>query len=136
MSFVFKWKDTDYTYPGKRGRVLLNDKTICEIETWAFHSCACFLLQKWNTSEIINWTKKQGTEFWEFLTAHDYSLTWYPDEIYFLISDSQKPCLRPVWRRKEVRLRDRFTNKAHGPNDVYLFRYSKAGDWKRRVINA
>lgn len=136
MSFSFKWQDHDFSYLGVKGTVLFNEQRVCEIETWAFHSCACFLLQYWNVSVVKNWNRKTATEFWNFLTKKHGKLNWHPDEVLFLISDSQMGGLKPIWKRKDVRLRDRFTNKSHGPNDVYLFRYSKAGDWQRRVINA
>lgn len=136
MSFSIEWDAVDYSYPGKKGKVMWNKRSICKIETWAFRSCACFLLQDWDSVEVSNWSKDISNSFWEFITKKHENLTWHPEEVYFLISDSQKKFLKPLWKRKEVRLRDRFTNKAHGPNDVYLFRYSKAGDWQRRVINA
>jgi hypothetical protein len=126
--FSIKWNDTGYSYPGKKG-VVLNQKgyTICQIETWAFHSCACFLLQSFESTLL----SEDVDKFFEYLTG-DLGLTWQPNEIYFLLSTTQLARYSQLYKRKDVKLRDRFTNKAHGPNDVFLFRYSKAGDFKRR----
>jgi len=128
--FSITWSDSGYTYPGKKGVVKnKKDHILCQIETWAFHSCACFLLQSFEPIMA----HEDVHQFYEFLTG-DLGLTWQPNEIYFLLSDSQLNRYSALYKRKDVKLRDRFTNKAHGPNDVYLFRYSKAGDFKRRNV--
>ena len=136
LNLSIKWDATDYSYPGRKG--FIQDSVlgrVCRIETWAFRSCACFLLQEFDP-DIQTWTKEQCDYFWNWISQHDKDLSYYPDEIYFLLSDTQLKRFPRFYKRKEIRLRDRFTNKSHGPNDVYLFRYSKAGDWQRRVINA
>jgi hypothetical protein len=128
--FSVKWGDSGYIYPGKKGVVLdAKGQQLCQIETWAFHSCACFLLQAFEPAMAYENIDK----FYEFLTG-DLDLSWQPNEIYFLLSDTQLTRYAALHKRKDVKLRDRFTNKSHGPNDVYLFRYSKAGDFKRRSV--
>jgi hypothetical protein len=134
MTFLIKWKGDKYTSDSdKTGTVFFNGKQLCDIRGWAFHSCACHGLENWNTWAIQE-AAFTGDEFWEFLSSKH--LGWIPDETMLLISDTQLPFLKKIWQHPKVKLRDKFLNKAHGPNCVYLFRYSKTGDWKRRSVNA
>ncbi|CAB4240668.1 hypothetical protein UFOVP39_42 [uncultured Caudovirales phage] len=128
--FSIKWKENTNYDSNKVGLIFNKDNVkVCEIETWGFNSCACFILKAfaYQGEKLID-----TDEFWKFVTSKDHDLNWYPDEVYLLLSTEQLPKWRKLYKRKDVRLRDRFTNKAHGPCDLFLFRYSKAGDWKRR----
>ena len=128
--FSIKWKENTNYDSNKVGLIFNKDNVkVCEIETWGFNSCACFILKAfaYQGEKLVD-----ADEFWKFVTSKDHDLNWYPDEVYLLLSTEQLPKWRQLYKRKDVRLRDRFTNKAHGPCDLFLFRYSKAEDWKRR----
>lgn len=117
----------------KTGVIMNGDNKICEIRAWGFHSCACHALENWDTWNVDT-PEFDADKFWEFLSNKLPSVGWIPGEVLFLISTKQLNSLQKIWKRQDVRLRDRFENKAHGPNDVFLFRYSHLKDWKRRVV--
>ena len=125
-----KWKENTWE-SNKQGTVLKDGTQVCKIETWGFSSCACFILKSFSSYKIGTICP---TEFWNFITSTDHALSWYPNEVYFLLAQDQLPAWKKFYKHKGVKLRDRFTNKAHGPNDLFLFRYSKAGDFKRRTL--
>lgn len=99
-------------------------KRICNIHTWGFQSCAVHNLQS------FGYVPTSFEDFWDYVDTLDGSLTWHPGEVYFLLSDTQLLNWRKFTEFPNVKKIDRFLNKAHGPNHVNLFRYSKAGDWK------
>ena len=68
LNLSIKWDDMDYSYPGRKGYI--QDSVlgrVCCIETWAFRSCACFLLQEFG-SALQTWTKEQCDYFWNWIS--------------------------------------------------------------------
>lgn len=126
MTFSVDWnEEIDWDKSGRGGRIYWNTSLLCNIETWGMHSCGVFILKKWNSS--IKYVDLDA--FFAFVAELDED--WQPEEAYFLLSTTQlgfswseklvtHPCVKQV---------DKFTNKAHGPNTVFLFRWSAAKDF-------
>jgi hypothetical protein len=122
--FSVKWKSRDFEKNGRDGTIKHTigknePRYVCKIETWAFGSCACFALSRFNDAYHFNFDEDNIDKFFEFVCGLDED--WKPRELYFLLSKSQLP---------NVKVRDVFDNKSHGPNKVYLFRYSASKDFK------
>ena len=132
--FSVTWKKTDFEESGHDGvikyKVGGESKYVCKIETWAFGSCACFALRRFNDGYQFNFTPENIDAFYAFVCGLDED--WKPKEFYFLLSRSQLSLgkLKPLYKHPNVKLRDVFDNKSHGPNKVYLFRYSASKDFK------
>lgn len=119
--FHIKWKCKDDTL-----------WRICTIHTWGFSSCAVFNLMNFTNSlgDAKN-AAFSADEFYTFLGS--LMPDWKPKEAYFLLSTQQLECtlLQKLVKHKEVKLRDRFTNKSHGPNEMFLYRWSAGKDFRR-----
>ena len=133
--FSVEWKKTDFEKSGRDGTIKHTvgkneSKYVCKIETWAFGSCACFALRRFNDGYQFNFTPENIDAFYKFVCGLDED--WKPKEFYFLLSRSQLSLgkLKPLYKHPNVKLRDVFDNKSHGPNKVYLFRYSASKDFK------
>jgi hypothetical protein len=119
-------KNISYKFDGGSHRM-------CAVDTWGMNSCAVMTLRGFNhLPQVLN-ESFNINEFLAFLATVD-APTWRPKEAYFLITDAQ--CKDIQWvnkliKHKTVRRRDRFHNKAHGPNSVNLFRWSAEQDFKR-----
>ena len=106
--------------------------SLCTVHTWGFGSCAVMTLQSWR----MPYEKPDVQEFLKFLETVD-NPNWKPMEAYFLITTSQfsgqypNTFLRDLVKDPTIKLIDRFSNKAHGSNDLNLFRWSKARDFER-----
>lgn len=102
---------------------------ICKIQTWAMNCCGIWELKGFNSYIDVD-----GAAFWEALVKASPFGGWQPLEYIFTISDSQKshPLFRSILKHPNVRLRDKFANKAHGPSVLYVYRYSHKGDFPRR----
>jgi hypothetical protein len=135
--FSVEWLPRVENVSGRMGVVwkkLPNDNTpirICHVQTWGMGSCAVAILQQWGY-----WARVELNEvdqFFEWLCS-DVDTDWQPMEFYFMFSPNQKKAYKHFIKHPNVKLRDKFENKSHGPNTVFLYRYSKAKDFKR-VVN-
>lgn len=120
---------------GIQAKIFYNDTFLCNVHTWGFASCGVLNLQNFSYSlyalEIKDFPEF-AKGFFEFLeTVNDPS--WKPKEAYFCLSDGQltNDWINALCKHPEVKRRDRFYNKSHGPNHMNLFRWSKAKDFKR-----
>lgn len=115
---------------GRAGEISWNGDRICSLNTWAFASCACFSIHHFSSysSSVL---EGNVDKFFDFLCSDAVEDSWIPEEIYFLLTETQ---LHNQWAQEltghpKVKLRDKFTNKAHGKRWCYLYRYSKAKDF-------
>jgi len=122
--FSVVWTNDGSYDPNKQGKIQFNNVTLCKIETWGFHSCACFHLHSFSMGGMHLDMEK----FWEFVLNPD-QLAYYPKEVYFLLSTTQRDKYGFLWNVPHLKSVARFTNKAHDPNDVFLYLYSRAGDF-------
>lgn len=135
--FSIDWKDRVDGISGRTGVIYKkreNDPTpvrICHVTSWGMGSCAVATLQNWGWSCRVH--LHEMDDFFHFI-CEEVDNDWEPEEFYFLLSDSQiKREFKHFTNHPNVRLRDKFANKSHGPNRVYLYRYSKAADFKRVI---
>lgn len=112
-------------------------RRVCYVQTWGFDSCAVMNLYSFNG--LYGWKDKfNADEFFNFLRTVD-DPNWKPREAYFLVSTQQlkdNDTVRKLVAHPKVKAKDKFLNKAHGPNCVTLFRWSDEQDFKRRLRNA
>ena len=131
-SFTVNWSAPDFTRSNRRGTVKYKGIKLCCIDTWGFDSCGVVNISQFAARET--WPTIVDDFFaWVFNEADGIS-GWAAKEAYFLLSSDQLrqyPCLV---KHPNVRLRDKFTNKAHGPNTLFLFRYSENNDFRRRTL--
>lgn len=110
---------------GREGKIFWNHDRVCTVRSWGFYSCAVLLLQEWSGSiSLVDLDK-----FFDFVAEQDDD--WQPEEAYFLLSSTQmaRPWAQALRDHECVKQIDKFTNKAHGPNTVFLFRWSAAKDF-------
>jgi len=106
-----------------------NGRTLCRVESWAFTSCGIGALTQLNLSDFK--TAEEVQQFFDFVCAK-VADDWRPDEFYFLVSDHQLKwgsSIPLMVKNPNVKKRDKFYNKAHGPNWLHLYRYSKDKDF-------
>lgn len=134
--FSVAWKKSDFGQSGRTGAIRYkvgNNEPdfVCKIETWAFNSCACFALTKFNEAYQFKFNEENTDVFFKYIETLDDD--WKPCEFYFMLSKSQllNNRFKYLFQHPNVKLRDVFMNKSHGPNRVYLFRYSSKKDFKR-----
>lgn len=133
--FSVDWKKRDFEESGRKGTIKYKDggesQYVCKIETWAFGSCACFALSRFNDAYKFRFEADNIDKFFEYICILDED--WKPKEFYFMLSKSQLKLdrFKLMFNHPNVKLRDVFMNKSHGPNKVYLFRYSAKKDFKR-----
>ena len=134
--FSVKWMDRVAHVQGRTGTLYkehaaLGKVRICNITTWGMGSCAVATLQEWGYTSRVD--AHEVDQFFDWLCAN-IDNDWQPMEFYFMYSSSQiKRTFKHFVKHPKVKLRDKFENKSHGPNHVYLYRYSKALDFKRIV---
>ena len=133
--FSVEWKKRDFEECGRKGTIKYKDegesKYVCKIETWAFGSCACFALSRFNDAYNFRFEADNIDNFFDYICTLDED--WKPKEFYFMLSKSQLKLdrFKFMFNHPNVKLRDVFMNKSHGPNKVYLFRYSVKKDFQR-----
>lgn len=133
--FSVKWKKRNFEESGRKGTIKYKDegesKYVCKIETWAFGSCACFALSRFNDAYKFRFEADNIDKFFDYICTLDED--WKPKEFYFMLSKSQLTLdrFKLMFNHPNVKLRDVFMNKSHGPNKVYLFRYSVKKDFQR-----
>lgn len=135
--FSIIWQKTNNNLNGRTGTIQIkrpNDAsyTVCNVVSWGLGSCAVALLQTWGWCCRLN--ADELDEFFEFV-CDEVDEDWQPEEFYFMLSDKQisHQGFHILVEHPNVKLRDKFANKSHGPNKVLLYRYSKAKDFKRFV---
>lgn len=104
---------------------------LCHLQTWGFRSCAVHNLEGFD-KYLFNSSKKLTAEmFFNFIIEQSQKLSYQPKTMYFLLSSSQvnEPGLKRLINYPKVKLVDKFANQAHGPNHVFLYRYSDAEDF-------
>lgn len=103
---------------------------VCKVEEWAFSSCAT--LAFYSLSMNLKWWTKENIDklVMSLPNLHSYS-GYAAQEVYLQPSDTQKKMLPPAFfEHPNIKEIDSYTNKAHGPNKVYLYRISAAKDFK------
>jgi len=134
MMFDIVWgKNVEGHSSGRAAQITFKGEHFCNLNTWAFSSCACFSIQGFS-----GWNKFDHShvdEFFGFLNSEKCEDTWLPNEIYFLLTETQLQCTfaKALVSHPHVRLRDKFTNKSHGDKMMHLYRYSSADDFTRIV---
>lgn len=134
--FSVEWRNRVPGMSGRTGDMFKNDKVfgktrICSVTTWGMASCAIATLQEWGYSSRVY--ADEVDQFFDWLCVN-VDNDWQPTEFYFMFSTKQKDrYFKHFIKHPNVKLRDKFENKSHGPNHVYLYRYSKQGDFKRIV---
>lgn len=123
-------KKKDYT-SGEVGHIRRKDteRTLCRVESWAFTSCGIGALTQLNDTNFK--TAEEVQQFFDFVCTH-VAGDWNPNEFYFLVSDNQLKygtSIPLMIKNPNVKKRDKFYNKAHGPNWLHLYRYSKEKDF-------
>lgn len=112
--------------------IMYKGRCVCVVNTWGFASCGVLNLYSFGYPEVDD-PKKFAEEFFAFLETVNKP-SWQPKEAYFCLADTQiatSAWIRALCKHSEVKRRDRFYNKSHGPNHMNLFRWSKAKDFKR-----
>lgn len=111
-----------------------NGRRLCRVNTWGFASCGVLCLDSFGYLDVKKEEEKEfADKFFEFLSDVDKD-TWKPREAYMCLSDGQmnnQNWISALVKHPQVKRRDRFYNKSHGPNHMNLFRWSKAKDFKR-----
>ena len=136
--FEIVWQPRVVDLNGRTGEVFykatdaLSARRICNVTTWGMNSCAVATLQKWGSYCVVN--DDDVESFFNWLNDN-VDGDWSPREFYFLLSTRQLKQFKELIHFPNVRLRDKFKNKSHGPNNMYLYRYSACDDFKR-VITA
>lgn len=122
--FSVEWLDNDDELGNSIGNIMYGNVRVCFISDWALSSCAAHGLMHWN--RCLTFPVK---DFWDFVSKINQN--WNPQEAYFLLSSSQLEFLNFQSLVKDSRVKqvDSFENKAHGPNRVFLFRFSHNGDF-------
>lgn len=135
--FSIKWNKRDHEMSGRVGTIYKERKdaepiVVCKVVSWGLGSCAVALLQNWGWCCRLD--KADLDAFFEFVCLK-VDADWQPQEFYFMLSDCQirHQGFENLVEHPNVKLRDKFANKSHGPNKVLLYRYSKAKDFKRFV---
>lgn len=103
--------------------------TMCRVESWAFTSCGIGALTQLNNAKFSS--MDEVSAFFNFVCAN-IAEDWTPNEFYFLVSDHQLEwgtSIPLMVKHPNVKKRDKFYNKAHGPNWLHLYRYSKDADF-------
>lgn len=107
----------------------VNDCRVCRVESWAFTSCGIGALTQLNHTNFK--TPEEVQKFFDFVCAN-VADDWHPNEFYFLVSDNQLKygtSIPLMIENPNVKKRDTFYNKAHGPHWLHLYRYSKDNDF-------
>ena len=134
--FSVEWMPRVENVSGRTGIIYKHRKNdnspmrICHVTSWGMGSCAIATLQNWGYTTRVE--LNEVDQFFEWLCA-TIDKDWQPMEFYFMFSPNQKKTFKHFIRHPNVKLRDKFENKSHGPNHVYLYRYSKHKDFKRIV---
>jgi len=131
--FRVEWKPRIEGISGRFGTVYMNDTRICNVQTWGLGSCAIAMLQNWGW--MCKVPKDKLDDFFTWM-CDAVDEDWNPAEFYFMLSDEQvrKHYFNFLTKHPNVKRRDVFRNKSHGPNKVILYRYSAEDDFGR-VVN-
>ena len=104
--------------------------TLCLRQHWSLGGCGTAALQKFSRSSFWN-ERKNIDALIEFLHEPLPDIDeWQMDEFLFTLTNLQLPRYAALVEHPLVKQIDQWTNKAHGPSDICLFRLSIQGDWK------
>jgi hypothetical protein len=111
--------------------ILWKGMHFCSFTEWVLGSCGAASLQGFGSYPITPITPEVASELFNLVCDLDIHKAWHSHEIIFLLSTMQKTAgeFTGLVNHPNVRVVDHFTNKAHGPNDLFLYRYSKTGDF-------
>lgn len=130
---MLTWKTNpkDKFESSRRVDVCWGDTILCSLDTWGFASCAVHNLFKFNAGGFSS-SKTTADKLFAFILKKSEGLSYQPKTMYFLLSSSQlgKPELKSLTVHPKVKQVDCFINQAHGPNKVFLYRYSDVEDFK------
>lgn len=121
---------------GGRFHVNVGEITLCSLDHWALDSCGMVSLFAFTRDyNAPDWWRSEANtkEFIKFLKNVKFSDGWDPKEFIFALADWQikqtestytAPSMHHLIADPHVMKLDQFTNKAHGPSDIHLFRLS------------
>lgn len=107
------------------------DQRVCNAEEWAFHSCGTMMF--YNMSINPNWwTKANIDRVIQALPVLSTGKSSYKaQEVYLQISSGQlKNYFQAFLTHPNIKEVDVYTNKAHGPHKLHLFRISATKDFQ------
>ena len=106
---------------------------VCALEDWAFACCGATSLHGLGGSyyKSFDWSHKQVDEFVQFAKDTPSSTGHKVREFYFLLTDTQVKEFSALVAHPNVRLVDRYFNKAHGPENLNLYRLSVLKDFSK-----
>lgn len=118
----FRWIKYKDEYGGSQ--------TLCLRQHWSLGGCGTAALQKFSYSTF--WREKEKIDaLIEFLHEPVADIDeWQIDEFLFTLTNTQLNHYTALINHPLVKQIDQWTNKAHGPSDICLFRLSIQGDWK------
>jgi hypothetical protein len=121
-------------YSGCFSKLMCNGEPLCNMEEWLFQSCAVHgmsgMTDHYHPS--VPWTTKLVDALLEwFKEVKGAQGGWPWREVLFCITAHQRDQLQGLVKHPNVKLIDRFTNKAHGGAIMYLYRLSVEKDFKR-----
>jgi hypothetical protein len=133
VTFKFEFREVrgKLNTSGCTGKLLCDGERLCDIEEWMFRSCAVHGFNNFDWAST-SWTtvKIDALLVW-FQEVKGAQGGWPWREVLFCITPSQKNQLQALIKHPNVKLIDRFTNKAHGDNLMHLYRLSVEKDFKR-----
>lgn len=107
------------------------------LEEWSLNSCAMANFHKfdgWQSPKALN-DPLTVDALLKYLRENKdvWYHNWRPREYLFLFSANQIKLFKGFIKNPKVKLIDRWANKSHGPNDIYLFRLSEDQDFKKEL---
>jgi hypothetical protein len=139
VTFKFEFKDVkSKTHQSGCFSVLTcNGEELCNMEEWMFRSCAVHGLSGFDYHyHELAWSVELVDALIEwFKTVKGAEGGWAWREVLFCITKYQRNGLKGLIEHPNVKLIDRFTNKAHGNTPMYLYRLSVDKDFKHANKN-
>ncbi len=107
-----------------------NGRRVCQRQHWALASCGLSGLARFSDYGGLFSVGDDLDEFFRFLNRavtkveDHYIDEWRAGEFIFALSDPQTESFKALVSHPQVRLLDRWYNKAHGPNHMHLYKLS------------
>jgi hypothetical protein len=135
VTFKFEFKDvkSKTNQSGCFSVLTCNGEELCNMEEWMFRSCAVHGMSSFSSYYYnTGWTTELVDALIEwFKTVKGAEGGWAWREALFCVTDKQQYYLTGLIKHPNVKLIDRFTNKAHGNTPMFLYRLSVEKDFKR-----
>jgi hypothetical protein len=136
VTFEFTFEDVRSKTQGSGCFSVLkcNGQSLCNMEEWLFRSCAVHGLSNFSVyyHPDVPWSTELVDALIEwFKTMKGAEGGWAWREALFCVTEYQRGPLLALIEHSNVKLIDRFTNKAHGDTPMFLYRLSVEKDFKR-----